>query len=140
MELCLSSIHGAAQGASPWTLTLQRKSLASVRRATMFDRLGDIDGWELPLQNGFMRATITIDNAGRVVIPKNLRDDLGLKPGDSLEVSAVDHELTLRPVREATPLVREMGVWVYRSGAVVREPVDELINRSRESRFGGLST
>lgn len=139
MELCLSSIQAAAQGASPWPLALQRKSLASVRRATMFDRLGAIDGWELPLQN-VSRATITIDKAGRVVIPKNLRDDLGLKPGDSLEGSAVDHELTLRPVREATPLVREMGVWVYRSGAVVREPVDELINRSRESRFAGLST
>lgn len=40
-----------------------------------------------------MRATI--DGAGRLVIPKPLRDELGLVAGDELEVTAVDGRLEL---------------------------------------------
>jgi AbrB family looped-hinge helix DNA binding protein len=31
-----------------------------------------------------MNTTVTIDKAGRVVIPKEIRDELRLEPGDSL--------------------------------------------------------
>lgn len=33
---------------------------------------------------------ITIDAAGRIVVPKPMRDDLGLAPGTELELSVVD--------------------------------------------------
>jgi AbrB family looped-hinge helix DNA binding protein len=35
----------------------------------------------------------TIDNAGRIVVPKRLREELGFKPGQRLELSAVDGRL-----------------------------------------------
>jgi AbrB family looped-hinge helix DNA binding protein len=35
----------------------------------------------------------TIDSAGRIVVPKRLRDELGFKPGQNLELSAVDGRL-----------------------------------------------
>jgi AbrB family looped-hinge helix DNA binding protein len=35
----------------------------------------------------------TIDAAGRVVVPKPLRDELGFAPGTELEVAAVDGHL-----------------------------------------------
>jgi AbrB family looped-hinge helix DNA binding protein len=38
-----------------------------------------------------MRATI--DSAGRVVVPKQLRDQLGLAPGSELELVAIDGRL-----------------------------------------------
>ncbi|HWQ70619.1 MAG TPA: AbrB/MazE/SpoVT family DNA-binding domain-containing protein [Patescibacteria group bacterium] len=33
-----------------------------------------------------MKATVTIDKAGRVVLPKTLRDELHLAPGDTLNL------------------------------------------------------
>jgi AbrB family looped-hinge helix DNA binding protein len=38
-----------------------------------------------------MRATI--DGAGRLVVPKPLRDELGFRPGSELELAAVDGRL-----------------------------------------------
>ena len=35
----------------------------------------------------------TIDAAGRIVVPKSLRDQLGFSPGTELEVDAVDGRL-----------------------------------------------
>jgi AbrB family looped-hinge helix DNA binding protein len=39
----------------------------------------------------------TIDRAGRVVVPKPLRDALGLQAGQSLEIRAADGKLELEP-------------------------------------------
>jgi AbrB family looped-hinge helix DNA binding protein len=37
----------------------------------------------------------TIDSAGRVVIPKPLRQELGIEPGSELELSAVNGHLEI---------------------------------------------
>lgn len=38
---------------------------------------------------------IAIDAAGRIVVPKALRDELGLTPDTELEISAVDRHLEI---------------------------------------------
>ena len=63
-----------------------------------------------------MTMRITIDRAGRVMIPKVLRDKLDLAPGDTLELENAGENMTLRPLRAASPLTKEKGVWVFRSG------------------------
>ena len=63
-----------------------------------------------------MRSKVTLDQAGRVVLPKTLRDELHLSPGDVLDVTVTGDEVTLRPRRSATPLQKERGVWVFRTG------------------------
>ena len=37
----------------------------------------------------------TIDSAGRIIVPKAMRDALGLKPGQSLEIRASDGRLEI---------------------------------------------
>jgi AbrB family looped-hinge helix DNA binding protein len=63
-----------------------------------------------------MNAKLTLDRAGRVVLPKPLRDALHLAPGDTLDLTVKGDELTLRPRRHSAPLQRERGVWVLRTG------------------------
>jgi AbrB family looped-hinge helix DNA binding protein len=53
----------------------------------------------------------TIDAAGRLVVPKAVRDELGLAPGTELEVTVVDRRIELEV--PATPMrleEREHGV------------------------------
>ena len=66
-----------------------------------------------------MKTTVTLDKAGRVVIPKSLRDELRLAPGDSLALATDGDLMTLRPVRSASALRKEHGIWVFRSGKKV---------------------
>ncbi len=63
-----------------------------------------------------MSITVTLDKAGRVVIPKTLRDELRLEPGDTLELESQGERVLLRPKRTTSPLSKERGVWVFRSG------------------------
>lgn len=63
-----------------------------------------------------MKTTVTLDKAGRVVIPKTLRDELRLEPGDSLELESEGERVTLRPVRSESPLRKERGVLAFHSG------------------------
>lgn len=66
----------------------------------------------MPLLN----TTVTIDKAGRVVIPKTLRDELRLEPVDSLTLESDGDHVLLRPVRFASALHKEHGIWEFRGG------------------------
>ena len=75
-----------------------------------------------------------MDQAGRVVLPKALRDELRLRPGDTLDITLRGEELTLRPRRAATPLAKERGVWVLRTGEPLRADDVEETQRSVRSQ------
>jgi AbrB family looped-hinge helix DNA binding protein len=46
-----------------------------------------------------MNATLTIDKAGRVVLPKPVRDAVQISPGDSLELESSEDHIILRPAK-----------------------------------------
>jgi AbrB family looped-hinge helix DNA binding protein len=93
------------------------------------------DKWALPLYAAAMNTTVTLDKAGRVVIPKTLRDELHLEPGDKLELESEGERVTLRPVRSASPLRKEHGVWVFRSGRKLSAAVtDKALQDIRDRR------
>jgi AbrB family looped-hinge helix DNA binding protein len=74
-----------------------------------------------------MVTTLTIDKAGRIVLPKPVRDELQLSPGDSLEVDSSEERVILRPVRGHGRMYKKQGVWVFDSG----EPLDtDVVNRT----------
>jgi AbrB family looped-hinge helix DNA binding protein len=82
-----------------------------------------------------MVTQLTIDKAGRIVIPKSFREQLHLSPGDAVELESAGEELTLRPVRGTGPLSKEHGVWVFRSGEPLAASVtDGLLRQIRNER------
>lgn len=83
----------------------------------------------------YMNTTVTLDKAGRVVIPKSLRDELRLAPGDSLTLESDGDNVTLRPVRSASALRKEHGIWVFRSGRkLAADETDSALKAVREQR------
>jgi len=82
-----------------------------------------------------MSTRLIIDKAGRVVIPKPLREELHLEPGDSLDMESAGEQITLRPVRGTGPLSKEQGVWVFHSGQPLpASATDEMLERIRKER------
>jgi AbrB family looped-hinge helix DNA binding protein len=86
-----------------------------------------------------MNTTVTLDRAGRVVIPKNLRDELRLAPGDSLTLESDGDRVTLRPIRSASALRKEHGIWVFRGGRkITAKETDRALEGVRQERDGEL--
>ena len=84
---------------------------------------------------------ISLDKAGRVVLPKDLRDKLQLEAGDELLVEETGEHIILRPVRAQATLKKECGVWVYqgeRGAEPSNESLPDLIDAVREKRLGEL--
>jgi AbrB family looped-hinge helix DNA binding protein len=82
-----------------------------------------------------MTSTLTVDKAGRVVLPKPVRDELQLSPGDSLELESSEDRIVLRPVRGAGPLRKKSGIWVFRTGEPLSAAtVNQAINGTRRDR------
>src|SRR5579864_6859237 len=74
-----------------------------------------------------MNTTLTVDKAGRVVLPKPVRDELQLAAGDSLELESSEDRIVLRPLRGTAGLRKKQGIWVLD----VDEPLTvEAVNRT----------
>ena len=84
-----------------------------------------------------MITKLTLDQAGRVLLPKRLRQELRLGPGDSMQLESKGEEITLRPVRPKALLKKERGVWVYQ-GEQTDASIPDVIDREREKRLREL--
>jgi AbrB family looped-hinge helix DNA binding protein len=82
-----------------------------------------------------MSSQVTLDKAGRIVLPKSLRDELRLEAGDTFEVEISSDEITLRPSRGHAQLRKKHGIWVYRSGEpLTQATVDKTVQKVRLER------
>jgi AbrB family looped-hinge helix DNA binding protein len=75
----------------------------------------------------------TLDRFGRIVIPKQVREDLGLDPGSVLVIEAKDDRIVLGVRRDEPDLVREDGVLVYTGEAV--GDLDQAVDAQRRARW-----
>src|SRR5438093_12835447 len=60
-----------------------------------------------------MITTLTLDKTGRLVLPKPVRDELQLRPGDSLELESSEERIVLRPARGNARMRKKhtLGMW-----------------------------
>ncbi len=73
---------------------------------------------------------ITMDSAGRLVLPKAIREESGLLPGVPLTVRCVEGRIEIEPAPRAVELVRKGSLLV----AVPAEPAELL----REALVAGV--
>lgn len=74
----------------------------------------------------------TVDSVGRVVVPKPLRDRLGLHAGAVVEITSYGAGLSLVPVSRTARLVEEDGVLVATGSTTIDdEDVFGLIDAGR---------
>jgi AbrB family looped-hinge helix DNA binding protein len=64
-----------------------------------------------------------IDSVGRIVVPKPLRDALGLTPGSTVDISRYGGGLQLLPTGRTARLVDEAGVLVATGDTVIDDDV-----------------
>jgi AbrB family looped-hinge helix DNA binding protein len=82
-----------------------------------------------------MNTTLVVDKAGRVVLPKPVRDELQLAAGDSLELESSEDQIVLRPVRGTVGLRKKQGIWVLDlDEPLSAETVDRTTDRLRRER------
>jgi AbrB family looped-hinge helix DNA binding protein len=79
---------------------------------------------------------ISVDGAGRVVIPKPVRRQLGIRRGTKLKVSIKGTQLVLEPIGERTGVMERNGILVA-TGSLVGEWVDHRDLREERARKHG---
>ena len=99
--------------------------------------------YHLVWHNAIMNTTVNMDRAGRIVLPKPVRDELLLSPGDALDLELSRDQIVLKLAR--TGRMRKVkGVWVFDSGG---PPVEagifkKALHRVRKERerkiLGGM--
>jgi AbrB family looped-hinge helix DNA binding protein len=82
--------------------------------------------------------TVPIDQAGRIVLPKDVRQELAIKPGDTLKLSIHGSSVTLTPNKEATGFVRKGHALVFSTAGdetLTQEEVNGILEEGRDERL-----
>jgi len=78
---------------------------------------------------------LRIDKAGRIVVPKPLRDRLGFKPDTELEAIERPEGVLLKRVEQRPSMVKVDGLWVHRGSAEPGANWDRILEDVREERI-----
>jgi AbrB family looped-hinge helix DNA binding protein len=80
---------------------------------------------------------VRVDKAGRLVVPRKLRDAIGISEDTQLEIEQEGNALILRHRSGVGPrAVKENGIWVFESegGVVTNEMVNKVLEQGRKER------
>ncbi len=88
-----------------------------------------------------MKAQLTVDAAGRLVLPKSVRQQFHLTPGSSLELNVQPDAIVLKPEGIKAPLVQEGSLLVHRGTATLDLLQAVAADRAhRDRQVAGMST
>ena len=82
----------------------------------------------------FMNAIAEIDKAGRIVVPKKLRESLHLVPGTRVTLSQRGGEIVMAPEAKPRGLYMKNGILVYDTGRVLPPDHVNWVEQDREDR------
>lgn len=82
---------------------------------------------------------VTIDGAGRLVVPKALREQFNLTPGCELAIEAGPNGITLRRSDEEPALVRKQGILVHHGSARASVDIGEFVRAERMARSARMA-
>jgi AbrB family looped-hinge helix DNA binding protein len=84
-----------------------------------------------------VKRILSIDRAGRVVLPKKIREHFHLHPGSQMEIAIGHDHLELKPLDHAPSLKQEGPLWVHQGQA--QTALSSEIARTREERLRSVS-
>jgi len=70
-----------------------------------------------------LSGTSTVDSEGRILVPKHLRDSLGMQPGTTVDVTAYGAGLQVLPAGRTARIVQIDGKTVAESDTLVTDDV-----------------
>ena len=79
--------------------------------------------------------TLRVDKAGRVVLPKPLRDRMGLHEGSNLDVLETPEGIVLKPVEQRPAMLKKDGLWVHAGKMPAGFDVVQSIRDDRDDRI-----
>jgi AbrB family looped-hinge helix DNA binding protein len=82
---------------------------------------------------------LKIDKAGRLILPKPVRDRLGLHQGSDLEMTETSEGITLKPVEHQPSMIKKKGLWVHTGKLPAGFDIVNAIREDREERIRKLA-
>src|SRR5580698_5174321 len=79
---------------------------------------------------------LRVDKAGRIVVPKPLRERLGFKPDTELEAIEQPEGVLLKRVQHGPSMVKIDGLWVHQGRAEPGANWEHILEDMREERIG----
>lgn len=76
-----------------------------------------------------------IDKVGRVVLPKSVRDRLGVQGGGAVEVQETSEGYVLKPAEHRPSMVKKDGLWVHTGKVPPGFDIVQAIRDDREERI-----
>lgn len=94
------------------------------------------------LCHGMKDVVVPIDKAGRIVLPKDVREELSINPGDLLKITIRGNEVTLSPRREARGFFKQGKALVFSTGGadlLDNETVENIRNSTHRELLSDIS-
>lgn len=79
--------------------------------------------------------TLKLDKAGRVLLPKSLRERLKLRAGSMLEIVDCAEGILLRPVGQPSSMVQKDGIWVHTGKLPHKIDWNRIFQDTRDERI-----
>ena len=79
--------------------------------------------------------TLKMDKSGRIVLPKRLRERLGLKPDMELEAVEEAAAVLLRLLEQQPAIVQVGGLWVHQGTPIPQANWGRVLDDVREERI-----
>jgi AbrB family looped-hinge helix DNA binding protein len=76
----------------------------------------------------------TLDKFGRILIPKKVREHLGIRPASALHIKDDGKRIIIEPIKEEEPIVEKDGLLIF-TGKVQSNLEQELkLNRNQRMK------